>query len=317
MLTSFFGKSKPIHFLILGVVIVLSFIWTLFARSAENFNLSNFLISALLIGVTVLSAIVLDFLVSKNYLTKTNTYAIFFYSGFLLMLPIIFLDSNVLLANVFLLLALRRIMSFRNDNNSEKKIFDAALWVSVASLFYFWSLLFFIPLYLALIQKPNVTFKQMLIPPIGLLAVFIINTAYQLLVNDSFGWIFEWHQPISVDFSAYNAFEVLMPATLLMGFLVWTGFYRLKQLHLVSLKEKTNYILVMIVALTTLVIAACGSEKTGAELLFVLSPTAIMFANFIEGGPQDGFAKKDQSEFWFKEILLWAVAVLSIIFLLL
>ncbi|MGB3342639.1 MAG: DUF6427 family protein [Aequorivita sp.] len=316
MLTSFFGKSKPIHFLILGVILVLSFIWTLFARSTEDITLSKILISALLIAVTVLSMIVLDFLVSKNHLTKTNTYAIFFYSGFLLMLPIIFLDSNVLLANIFLLLALRRIMSLRNDNNSEKKIFDAALWITVASLFYFWSMLFFVPLYLALIQKPNVTFKQMLIPPIGLLAVFIINTAYQLLVNDSFGWIFEWHQSISFDFSAYNAFEVLIPATLLIGFLVWTGIYRLGQLPMVSLKDKTNYILVMIVALTTLVIAACGPEKTGAELLFVLTPTAIMFANYIEGGPQDGFAKKDQGEFWFKEILLWSVAVLSIVFLL-
>lgn len=316
MLTSFFGKSKPIHFLILGVVIVLGFLWTLFVRSTEEFNLAIFLINVLLIGVTVLGMILLDFVVGKNSLTKTNTYAIFFYSGFMLMLPVIFLNPDILLANVFLLLALRRMMSFRNDNNSEKKIVDAALWVTVASLFYFWAILFFIPLYVALIQKPNLSFKQMLIPPIGLLAVFMINTAYQLLVYDSFGWILDWHQPISFDFSAYNHFEILIPATLLMGFFIWTGIFRLRQLHLVSLKEKSNYILVIIVALSTVVIAAYSPEKTGAELLFILPPTAVMFANFIEGGPQDGFVKKDRSELWFKEILLWCVAVFSVVFLL-
>ena len=314
MLTSFFGKSKPVHFLILGVAILLGFIWTVFIISTEAFDLLSFFLNVLLVGVTVLSMIVLDFVVIKNHLTKTNTYAIFFYSGFMIMLPVIFLHSDILFANLFLLLALRRIMSLRNDNNSEKKIIDAALWVTVSSLFYFWSLLFFIPLYLALIQKPNVTFKQLLIPPIGLLAVFVINTAYHLVVYNSYGWIFEWHQSISFDFRAYNFIGVLVPATLLLGFLIWTGIYRMSQLSSVALKEKTNYILIPIVALTTLFIAACGPEKTGAELLFVLAPTAIMFANFIEGKQQDGYAKKDEGEFWFKEILLWAVVILSIVF---
>lgn len=317
MLTSFFGKSKPAHFLILGFVLVLGFIWTLFARLIEVLDLSSLLLNAMLVAVTVVSMIVLNFLVSKNYLTKTNTYSIFFYSSFMLMLPVIFLHSDILLANFFLLLALRRIMSLRNDNNSEKKIFDAALWITVSSLFYFWSLFFFIPLYLALIQKPNVTFKQLLIPFIGFITVFVINTAYHLLVYNSFAWIFEWHQPISLEFTAYNSAGILVPATLLFGFLVWTGIYRLSQLSSVSLKEKTNYVLVPIISLTTLFIAACGPEKTGAELLFVLAPTAIMFANFIEGKPQDGYAKKDEGEYWFKEILLWAVVILSVIFLVL
>ena len=317
MLTSFFGKSKPIHFLILGVVLVFGFIWTLFARSTADFGLLIIFVNLILLGVVLFSMVVLNFLVGKNHLTKTNTYAIFFYSAFMLMLPIVFLNAYILLANFFLLLALRRIMSFRNDSNSEKKIFDAALWVTVASLFSFWTILFFIPLYLALMQKPNTTFKQMLIPPIGLITVFVIYTAYRLLATDSFGWISNWYQPISMDFSAYNHVEVLIPATLLLGFFVWTGIYRLRQLHLVSLKEKSNYTLVLIVALTTLVIAACGSDKTGAELLFILPPTAIMYANYIEGGPQDSFIKKDRGEFWFKEILLWSVMVLAFVFLVL
>src|SRR5690606_37924974 len=144
-----------------------------------------------------------------------------------------------------------------NDNNSEKKIIDAALWVTVSSLFYFWSLLFFISLYLALIQKPNVTFKQLLIPPIGLLGVFVMNTAYHLVVYNSYGWIFEWHQSISFDFRDYNSIGVLVSATLLLGFLIWTGIYRISQLSSVALKEKTNYILIPIVALITPSTAAC------------------------------------------------------------
>ena len=137
MLTSFFGKSKPAHFLILGALIALGFVWSSFRDSSNGFEVSALPQMALMLGVIILSVILLNFIVSKNHLTQTNAYAIFFYSCFITMLPIIFLNSEIIWANVFLLLALRRIISLRKDTNSKKKILDAAIWITVASLFYF------------------------------------------------------------------------------------------------------------------------------------------------------------------------------------
>jgi hypothetical protein len=206
-------------------------------------------------------------------------------------------------------------MSLRSDKNSSKKILDASFWITIASLFYFWSLLFFIPLWIAIIQKPNSNYKQMLIPFTGFAAVLIINTAYQLLINDSFAWFFNWMEPVSFDFSKYNSPSVLVPATVILAFYIWTGVYRTLRLSAVSIKEKSNYLLMLYVSLISLLTALMGPEKTGAEILFVLAPISIIAANYIEGFETDRYVEKDITEFWFKEIMLWLVVVLPFVFL--
>ena len=233
----------------------------------------------------------------------------------MVMLPIIFIQHNILLGNVFLILALRRIMSLRSDKNSEKKILDASFWITMASLFYFWSLLFFVPLYIAIVQKPNSNYKQMLIPFTGFLAVIILNTAFQLLITDSFLWFAEWKEAISLDFSNYNSASVLVPVTIILAFYIWTGIYRISTLSKVSLKEKSNYILLLYVSITCLFIALAGPEKTGAEILFILAPISIMVANYIENFETKRYGERDAVEFWFKESMLWLVVILPFVFL--
>lgn len=315
MLTSFFGKSNPINFLILGVFIVLGYL--LGALSGSSTVITPYLLfnHGFFICLAVLSIFLLDFIIRKNHLTRSNTFAILFFTCFMVMLPVIFLDHKIVLANTFLLLALRRIMSLRSDTNSEKKILDASIWITVASLFYFWSLLLFIPLWIAIVQKRNVTHKQMLVPFVGFLCVFILNTAYNLLAFNSFSWLFNWRDTISFDFSAYNAVSVFIPVTVILVFFIWTGVYRTVKFRTVPLKEKPNYLLLFYIAITCLIIALIGPIKTGAEVLFILAPIAIVSANYIEPNESEIYKQRDKSELWFKEILLWLVVLLPFIFL--
>ncbi|QAA82180.1 hypothetical protein EI546_10795 [Aequorivita sp. H23M31] len=317
MLTSFFGNSKPAHFLLLGVIIASAFIWTLFQAPMMEISVGYILFQAFLLGVIIIGIILLDFIVSKNHLTRRNAYSILFYSCFIIMFPIFFLHSEIILANFFILLAIRRIISLRNDSNSEKKILDAALWITLASLFYFWSLLLFLPLWIAVIQKPNLTYKQMLIPIVGFFAVIIINTAFQLLIHDSVSWLIHWKQNISYDFSLYNSAKIFVPITLLSGLLVWTGFYRLQRLGSIPLKERPNYWMIFIITLVSFVIALCSPIKDGSEMIFLFAPTAILCAKYMEGIQGDIYRAKDKVEVWFKEIILWIVVVFGFVFMVL
>ncbi len=317
MLTSFFGNSKPVHFLMLGGFLTFCFFWTYITDSPGGVSIHSLPIMAMLLGVSLFSVILLDFIVSKNLLARRNAYSIFFYSCFIGMFPVVFLTSEMLLAQFFLLLAVRRIVSLRNDTNSEKKILDGGIWITVASLFHFWSLLFFIPLWLAVIQKPSPTYKQMLIPLVGFFAVVVINTAFQLVVHDSFAWFFGWKQPIGYDFSKYNSEEIFVPLTLVLGLLVWAGFYRLQHLVAVPLKERANYWMLFFITAVSIVIALCSEVKNGSEIIFLFAPTAILCANYIEGIQSDGYRQRDKVETWFKEILLWIVVIFSLFFLLL
>lgn len=78
MLTSFFGKSIPLNYLILGVFIVVGYL--LGAISVYNIVDSPYLLlnNAAFILISVLIMLLLDFIIRKNHLTKTNTYAILF-----------------------------------------------------------------------------------------------------------------------------------------------------------------------------------------------------------------------------------------------
>ena len=313
MLTSFFGKSSPVNFLILGIFIFVSLFIDFLSIILLDFSLSLLVQAVFLVLLIIFSMLLLDFIIRKNALTKLNTFAVLFYSCFIAMLPIVFRHPEIIAANVFLLLALRRILSLQSNKNSERKILDASIWITIASLFYFGSLLFLIPLWIAIFQKPNATYKQMLIPFTGIFAVLIIYTSFQLLVNDSFEWFYNWKQAINLDFSDYNYGVVLVPVAVILVFILWTGVYRILKLASLTLKEKPNYMLLVYVIVTALFMAFLGPVKTGAELLLVFGPLSIISANYIEVAPTNRKGKKDYGEFWFKEILLWLVVLLPVV----
>lgn len=313
MLTSFFGNSRPVNFVLLGGFILLGYLF----RGIFNVEVPNSAISISshigLFVLSVLSMLLLDFVVTKNKLTKPNTFSVLFFTCFMVMLPVIFLHWKIILSNFFLLLAMRRVISLRKDTNSSKKILDASIWITVASLFYFWSVIFFIPLWMAVIKKPNTDYKQILTPFTGFFAVFIINTAYHLLVFDSIEWIFKWKESISLDFSVYNHVEILIPVTVIFAFYIWCGISEIIKLPSLSLKDRPSHSLMLYISFFTFLIALAAPEKTGAEMLFVLAPISIITTNYFEN-KGIGFVQKDAFEFWFKEILLWLVLVLAVVF---
>lgn len=315
MLTSFFGKSNPINYLILAVFIALGYLMGAISESVVIISVSSIFKHVFFIIISVVSMLLFDFIIRKNHLTKNNTYAILFFACFMVMLPIIFLHHKILLANLFLMLALRRIMSLRNDTNSEKKILDASFWITIASLFYFWSLLFFVPLYIAIFQKPNSNYKQTLIPFTGLFAVIIMNTAFQFIVSDSFVWFFEWRDRISFDFTSYNSASILVPITVILAFYIWTAVNWILKLPSVPSKNKSNHLLLFYVSFISILVALMGPVKTGAEVLFIIAPLSIIAANYIENFGSERLADRDMAELRFKEIMLWVVVLMPFVFL--
>lgn len=316
MLTSFFGKSRPFIYFILGLFLVVAYFFSVISENELIFTPSEVFFHLFICFLCVLSMLVLNFIIQKNQLTKNNTYAVFIFSSFIAMLPAIFLENKFIITNLLLLFALRRVMSLRTERNSSKKIFDASLWITLASLFYFWSLLFFVPLLIAIVQKPNTDYKQLLMPLAGFFAVLVLNTAFQLLATDSATWFLNWKQAMSFDFSAYSAASVLIPVSVILTFYIWMGINKIAKISAMPLKERPNQLLLFYVGITAFVIALATPTKTGAEILFVLAPIAIVTANYIEPGEQVRYREKDVLEIWFKEIMLWMIAILPFLFLL-
>ena len=302
MLTSFFNNSKPINFIIVSVFLILGYnIWILL-NPLDVTTLSDILIYVLIGLVFIFFILLLDFITRKNKLTGKNNFSIFLFCCFILMFPSIYSEKNIIVSNLFLLFALRRIVSLTSDKNTTKKLLDAALFIAIASLFYFWSLLFFIVLYIGILQNPKKTANHFLIPIVGFLSVFIITTSYYLLMNESFFWFLKIDRFIGIDFSAYQSFSLLISASVIIALMIWTLFYRVSKLSSIAKKAKSNYRLLIFVLIISFLIGVFSPTKNGAEFFFVLASLSIITTNYIEG----------IQEFWFKELLMWVLVLLPI-----
>jgi len=85
---------------------------------------------------------VVDFVVKRNKLTGTNSFAILFFVLLFVVFPETLGDSKAIFTSFFLLLAMRRLLSIKSLKNIKLKIFDASLWICISSIFYEWALLY-------------------------------------------------------------------------------------------------------------------------------------------------------------------------------
>jgi len=305
MITRFFSTSKPIHFVIVILLTFVVFIITRF-KSLEA-DLSFFLIlkQVGLYIFVLISIFVLNFLVNKNSLTKKNSYTILLFSLFLAILPATIQIDNMLISNLFVLFAMRRIISLRSNTNIKKKLFDAAFWIGIASLFYFWAILFFILIIAALIFYSISNFKNWAIPFIGLFTVVIILISYSIITSNQFVDVSYYLDTFSFDFTTLNDLNLIIGITILVSLGLWALFFYIKDLKNKIRIQRPSHILIIVVLLLSVVIILIAPNKNGSEYIFMFAPLSIIIANYMES----------IKELWFAEIFIWILIFTPISYL--
>ena len=133
MISSFFSKTKPIHYiLVLTVMFLLYFGVNFFWIDRQQDT--NFIISRLaIVSFLLFSIFIVNFVAKRNKLSGTNSFVILFYVLLAFVFPDTLLDSNAIFCSLFLLMATRRIVSLKSLKETSYKLFDASLWIAVAS----------------------------------------------------------------------------------------------------------------------------------------------------------------------------------------
>lgn len=304
MLTSFFGNSRPINFIIVAVYILIFYI-------AANFNVfitspvSVVLQEVGILLVLIVSVFILNFISGRNELTGRNAYKSILFAGFLCMFTATLQNNDIILSNLFLLLALRRILSLRSQKEIVQKIFDATLWVGVASLFYFWSILFLFVVYFGVLVHVGHRFKNWLVPIVAILALISMVTSIDLLLTDTFYTYTDWYQESSFDFSAYREPAILIPAAFLFALTVWSSFFYTLIIQKASANSKTSLFLILLCAGIAILVGVLAPTKNGGELLFFFAPLAIVVTNYFQS----------MEDKWFKETLLLIIVLLPVVLL--
>ena len=183
MIASLFRKSTPFNYTVIIVMVLIFFLLYQFWQPTQDFT-AGLLVQKVAIGVLIFASLfIVNFIVKKNNISKNNSYTILFFLIFLLFFPNIFGDINLVLSNFFILLALRRLMSLHSTKSYKEKIFDASLWIFVASFFHFWSVLFIVLVFISFFIHVSRDYKNWLLPFIALFASSMTFVLFSLLID--------------------------------------------------------------------------------------------------------------------------------------
>lgn len=305
MITSIFSKSKPINFIIVAVFVILLFVITNYKLLFNDFN--SVLTISFKLGITIFLIFLVDFIVSKNNLTHNNSYAIMTFGLLFGMFPQAMKYSDLLLSNLFVLFSLRRLISLNSKVNIKKKLFDAAFWIALATLFYFWSMLFFALVIVALIYYSQNDIKNTIIPFIGVAALIVLLMIYNIVVHDVYIRPSNFIRYASLDYTAYNSPPSIIKLTVLFTSFIWILIYFFRILPDKNKKLRPSFFLIAWASIIAVLVAIIAPVKNGSEFLFLFAPFSIIMANYIEV----------ISERWFKEVFIALLIITPIIALLL
>ncbi|TRX23746.1 DUF6427 family protein [Flavobacterium franklandianum] len=282
MITSVFKKSTPLN-LILVVILMLVFF---FIYQFQDLSWTNSVVSILkkagLFLILLGSVFITNFIAKKNGLSKDSSYTILFYLLFLLFFPTVLGNTNLILSNFFILLALRRLISLQSLKSSKEKIFDASLWIFVASLFHFWSILYLVLVFISIIFHVARDYRNWFLPFIAFFAVGIISIGVSLIFDkDILGYITENAVlNFNIDYFTNTYQNIAFSIYLTVGlFFVVSMFASLSSkpllLHSSFKKIITSFFIVIL-------IFAISSNKSNDLLIYTMAPLAIMATSHIE-----------------------------------
>ncbi|MFK2819114.1 DUF6427 family protein [Flavobacteriaceae sp. LMIT009] len=282
MIARFFNTSKPIHSVLIAVFLLFVFFALRVEVIFNDFKLNQLFNETLKFLIVIGSVFVLDFLVQKNKLTKKNGYEILIFSLLMVTFPKTLLKTNIFVANFFILLALRRIISLRSNLRVKKKLFDAAFWICIAALFHFWSIMFLVLIVAAIFLHSITNVKNWIIPIIGAGTVVLLVITYSIIIENGFGNLNDYIEGFGSDFSHYKSNNLLLVLVILSLLSLWSIGYYIVHLGNKPKSFQPSFILVLIAFILGLGIVLITPNKNSSELIFTFPALTIIISNYFE-----------------------------------
>ncbi|MBT8319383.1 MAG: hypothetical protein KJP01_04565 [Gramella sp.] len=302
MLTSFFSKSKPFNLVIIILLMALFYIGANITDWDQGFDWLELLEKTGVLLLLVLSLLVLNFIAKKNELTKRSAYKTLLFALFCISFFSLLRNESIIISNLCVLFGLRRIVSLKSHISVQKKIFDATFWICIATLYHFWSVLFLILVFLAILNFAS-SFKNWLVPLVAFLAVTLLTVSFHLLAYDQFYTFSNWFQASNFDFSRYGDLKMLIPLSVFLGLLIWTFFQYFAAIQKASISRRPVLSIILFSLAISAAVAIFSPTKNGSELIFFFVPLSIIASNYFDG-------KKDRL---FKEIILVTLIIMPIL----
>ncbi len=145
-------------------------------RFTQNYP---FLQTSLALIVLLVEAFLLNFICDKyNILSKKTYFPALVYVLFMSCTKLFLILHPLLLANLFLLLSIERILNSYHKDEAFSNVFDAGFYIGIASLFYFPALVIFPMVWVGLIVIRTFVWREWIISFMGLLLPYLFILTY-------------------------------------------------------------------------------------------------------------------------------------------
>lgn len=302
MLASIFSKTRPINYVLIGIALVLFYGLYLTQDTAWTADIYLTGLKVVLLLLLAASLLLTGFISLRNNLTRSSSYAVVLFLLFLVLFPTVLGNAKIIVANFFLLLALRRLISLQSLITPKEKIFDASFWILAATVFHFWSIIYLVLVFISIVFHVSRDYRNWIIPLIALMAVGVIYIMVGLAIGHGlFDSIIDGMTP-GFDFTYFeNIYQNIALALYAPIAVLFVAPYAIsissKPLNLQASHKKILFSFLVGVGIYVL-----SDHKNNSFLMFTFAPLAIIGANFIES----------QENKWVREAIVCSIAAIAI-----
>jgi hypothetical protein len=283
MITTIFSKSTPINYILVTSLLVVGFFLLQMQDLAWMDSAFGIIKKTGIIALLIVSLFITNFVTKRNGMSKDNTFTFLFFFLFLIIFPSSLNYTALIVSNFFILLALRRLFSLQSLVTPKEKIFDASIWIFIAALFHFWSILFILLVFVSIILHVSRDYRNWILPYIALVAVAIIfllvATLYDKTLID--GVLENTYVYFEFDYftNKYQNIALSIYAALAVLFL-FSQVFSLSNKPLILHASYKKIILSFAIGVVVFVISP---NKTNSILIYTFMPLAVMATSYIEG----------------------------------
>lgn len=282
MISSFFGKTKPITHIVLAVLLFLVYFSHIFLAQGEHPFEGELPLELMSFGILLLSIFIINLTVRTEKVTDSNSYAALFFVLLTMAFPEHLTHKNAILANFFVMLALWRLLSIKSIRSVKHKIFDATILICIASLFYDWALALMLLILMVINIYDRKTFKNWLVPLLGVATVFVISFTL-LKVNGSLDFFREHYLFSTGTLRAASLEEILsikaLVYILLVLLITLLLYLRLRRVGSGRVLQLRIFLLAFLLGVGITLF----THENAHPLMITFFPASVLMANYFEG----------------------------------
>lgn len=285
-------KSNTLVFLCLiavfQVFIYRFFIFNLFSTWQE-----------LLLGIGISIFLIINILIinsidRQSHLSTGNSYLVFFVIIFTSFFPVVYYDIKIMIASTLSLLIFKKLLYTDYSQDARLAFFDTSVLSVIALLFYDYAIINFFLIWLSILLYGNKVYRNLLIPFIGILTVFILLFAITIPfhLSDELLNLFEIKVFFSINnYLNKNFIPIILIILINLSITSWCLWKRYKR--------KISQFLIFITILGFIAIIF-SQQKDASTMMFLTLPTSVSMVVMLEN-----------SKKWLKESILWLLIAVS------